>query len=342
MIYRYAAIDLGTANTLVYVDGRGLVATQPSVIAINTRTGDVEAIGARAREMLGRTPAHLVAARPLLSGAIANIDLARKMLSALLRQLGISWLPRWKVAAAVPAGLTDVERHAVIDTLRESGASHVQLIEHTLAAAVGAGLGVHESCACMVVDIGAGLTETAIMSLGGIVTAHSAPLGGSAIDMAIQEYLRTTRGLLVGDNTAERVKIAIADVSPGNPTLSMQVSGQSTVVGMPASCSVTSDEIRPSIAPIALRIVEAIRTTIESAPPELAADLVDTGIVFTGGGALLRGLPELVTKHLGLDVRIADDPLQAGVAGAAGMLRVCFRASPKAVRYRDLLALAQS
>jgi rod shape-determining protein MreB len=160
--------------------------------------------------------------------------------------------------------------------------------------------------------------------------------------MAIQEYLRTTRGLLVGDNTAERVKIAIADVSPGNPTLSMQVSGQSTVVGMPASCSVTSDEIRPSIAPIALRIVEAIRTTIESAPPELAADLVDTGIVFTGGGALLRGLPELVTKHLGLDVRIADDPLQAGVAGAAGMLRVCFRASPKAVRYRDLLALAQS
>jgi rod shape-determining protein MreB len=336
----HAAIDLGTANTHIYVDGRGLIAVEPSVIAIHTGTRKVEAIGERAKQMLGRTPAHLIALRPLQTGAIADIDLTQIMISMLLGRAGRGRLRRWKVAVAVPSNLTDVERHAVTDALRRAGAADVQLVEHILAAAVGAGLPVEQSRASMVVDIGAGVTEAAVMSLGGVVMAKSEPIGGDTIDDGIREYLRATRRLLVGVNTAEQLKIGIGSVAAAEAKLGIRVAGQNSVTGLPDSSTVSSEEIRPILLEIAMRTVELIRSTIDSTAPELAADLIDSGIVFTGGGSLLRGIPALVSKELGVPARVAAQPVQAGVLGASRMLRMCFQTRSNSVRYREMLATA--
>jgi rod shape-determining protein MreB len=262
------------------------------------------------------------------------------MVSMLLDRAGRGRLRRWKIVVAVPSSLTDVERHAVTDALRRAGATEVQLVEHILAAAVGAGLPVEQSRASMVVDIGAGVTEAAVMSLGGIVTAKSEPIGGDTIDAGIREYLRATRRLLVGANTAEQLKIGIGSVAAAEAKLSIRVAGRNAITGLPDSSAVCNEEMRPILLAVAMRTVELIRSTIDSTPPELAADLIDSGIVFTGGGSQLRGIPALVSKELGVPARVAEQPALAGVLGAARMLRMCFQTDSTSVRYREMLAMA--
>jgi rod shape-determining protein MreB and related proteins len=315
------AIDLGTANTLVYVKGQGIVLCEPSVVAINTKTNKPRAVGNEAKNMIGRTPGNIVAIRPMKDGVIADFEITQEMLRHFIQKVHNRNRLVWpRVAISVPSGITEVERRAVIDSAMKAGAKKVYIIEEPMAAAIGAGLPVHEPQGCMVVDIGGGTTEVAVISLGGIVFAKSVRVAGDDMDQAIIQHLKRTYNMVVGERTAEDIKIAIGSAFPLKDELEMQVKGRDQVMGLPKIITITSEEIRESLREPVSAMVDAVRVTLERTPPELSADIVDRGVVLAGGGANLRGLDQLLAKETGLHVTVSEDPLTAVVLGTGKFL----------------------
>jgi rod shape-determining protein MreB len=314
-------IDLGTANTLVYVKGRGIILREPSVVAVDTVTGHVHAVGESAKRMVGRTPAHIRAIRPLRDGVIADFDVTEQMLSHFIRQAirrGITVPPR--VVVGVPSGITEVERRAVVEAARRAGAWETELIDEPMAAAIGAGLAVAEPTGNMVVDIGGGTTEIAVISLGGICTQRSMRIAGEEIDEAISSHVRREHNLFIGEATAEQIKIEVGSAFPQPEERSMQIRGKDLLTGLPKSITIRSEEIREAIAEPVAAIVDLIKECLDSTPPELAADVMNRGIVLAGGGALLRGLDQLISAETDIPVYIAEDPLTCVVMGTARYL----------------------
>jgi rod shape-determining protein MreB len=322
LIPRDLAVDLGTANTLVYVRGEGIVLDEPSVVAVRDDTGDVVAVGTAAKRMLGRTPDGISVVRPLAEGVIADFDACEQMLRYFVQQVTrrslLRFVSRPRVVVCVPAGITSVEHRAVRDAGYAAGARSVAIIEEPMAAALGAGLPVHEAVANLVVDIGGGTTEVAVISLGGVVTGTSTRVAGDAMDEAVIRYVRATFGLLLGERTAERLKLEIGSAFPWKDEPSAEVRGRDQVTGLPQTIVVPAAEVRRALDEPVRQIVDAVRVTLDKCPPELAADVMDAGIVLTGGGALLRGLDERIAHETGVTVRVADDPL-GSVARGAGM-----------------------
>ncbi len=315
------AIDLGTANTLVYVKGQGIVLSEPSVVAVNKDTNKVRAVGIEAKNMIGRTPSNIVAIRPMKDGVIADFEIAQEMLRYFIQKVHNRRRLVWpRVAISVPSGVTPVERRAVTESAVMAGAKKVYLIEEPMAAAIGAGLPVHEPQGCMIVDIGGGTTEVAVISLGGIVFSKSIRVAGDELDQAIIQHLKRTYNMMVGERTAEEIKIAIGSAFPLKEEMEMQVKGRDQVMGLPKILTITSDEIREALKEPVSQIVEAVRITLERTPPELSADIVDRGVVLAGGGALLRGLDQLIMKETGLHVTVAEDPLSAVALGGGKFL----------------------
>ena len=315
------AIDLGTANTLVYAKGRGVVLSEPSIVAINKVTNTVEAVGKEAKEMLGRTPGNIVAIRPMKDGVIANFEVTEKMLQHFIRKAhnGRSWVsPR--VVIGIPSEITQVERRAVEDSAYRAKASEVYLVEEAVAAAIGAGLPITEPHGNIVVDIGGGTTDIAVLSLGGVVYAKAVRTAGDAMDTAVSEYVKRKYNLLIGERTAEEIKIELGSAFPLSETLSMEVRGRNIVEGIPKTISINDDEVREALEPCVVAIVNAVRVALERTPPEVSADIIDRGIVLTGGGALLKNLDERLKVETGLPVFIADEPLTSVVLGAGKML----------------------
>ena len=314
-------IDLGTANTLVYVKGQGIVLSEPSVVAINKNTNKVRAVGNEAKNMIGRTPGNIVAIRPLKDGVIADFETTEAMLRYFIQKVGNRKRLAWpRVAIGVPSGITEVERRAVQESAMQAGARKVHIIEEPMAAAIGAGLPVHEPQGCMIVDIGGGTTEVAVISLGGIVFSKSVRVAGDEMDQAIIQHLKRTYNMLIGERTAEDIKITIGSAYPLKEELEIQVKGRDQVLGLPRIITITSEEIREALREPVSSIVEGVRITLERTPPELSADIVDRGVVLAGGGALLRGLDQLLMKETGLHVSIAEDPLSAVVLGTGRYL----------------------
>lgn len=314
-------IDLGTANTLVYVKGQGIVLSEPSVVAMNTKTNKVKAVGLDAKDMIGRTPGNIVAIRPMKDGVIADFAVTERMLRYFIHKVHNRRrlvLPR--VAICIPSGITNVEKRAVTESALEAGAKQVFTIEEPMAAAIGAGLPVQEPQGCMIVDIGGGTTEVAVISLGGIVFCKSVRVAGDEMDQAIVQHLKRTYNMMIGDRTAEDIKIKVGSAFALKEELEMQVRGRDQVMGLPKVLTITSEEIREALKEPVAAIVDAVRVTLERTPPELAADIVDRGVVLAGGGALLRGLDQLISKETGLHVTIAEDPLTAVVHGTGRYL----------------------
>jgi rod shape-determining protein MreB and related proteins len=315
------AIDLGTANTLVYAKGRGIVVSEPSIVAINRITNQVEAVGRKAKEMLGRTPGSIVAIRPLKDGVIANFEVTEKMLQHFIRQAhnGKTWVsPR--VVIGIPSEITQVERRAVEDSAHRAKASEVYLVEEAVCAAIGAGLPITEPGGNMVVDIGGGTTDVAVMSLSGIVYSSSLRVAGNAMDEAITQYIKRKYNLLIGERTAESIKIELGSAYPLDEQLSREVRGRNLIEGIPKTITITDDEIRDALADSVAAIVTAVRVALEKTPPELSADIYERGMVLTGGGALIKNLDKRIMIETGLPVGIADDPLSSVVLGAGQML----------------------
>jgi len=311
-------IDLGTANTLVFVKGKGIVIREPSVVAVDVRTQPprVVAVGAEAKEMIGRTPGSITAVRPLKDGVIADFDVTADMLKAFIkRAISSSPFSRARVMICIPSGVTEVERRAVHDAARSAGAKYVSLIEEPMAAAIGAGLPVSEATGSMVVDIGGGTAEVAVLSLGDIVTSRSARVAGDDFDEAIIAYIKKKYNLLVGERTAEDIKIRIGSAYAYDGEGAMNVKGRNLMDGLPKNVEVTSEEIREALSDPVSQIIDAIRSTLEKTPPELAADIIDHGITLTGGGALLRGLDKLIEIETKMPVHIAQNPLDCVVDG---------------------------
>ncbi len=320
-IGRDMGVDLGTANTLVYVRRAGIVIREPSVVAKRVEDGQVLAVGEEAKRMIGRTPGDIVATRPLRDGVIADFDTTAKMLSYFIRKAadGRMWI-RPRVVVGIPSGCTEVEKRAVIDATIQAGARDAYLIEEPMAAAIGAGLPVSEPVGSMVVDIGGGTTEVAIISLGGIVTARSIRVAGDELDEAIIQYARRAYNLLIGERSAEEIKIAIGSAFPGREESAVDVRGRDLVSGLPRTVRMTSAEIREAMAEPVQQVVDAVKQTLERTPPELAADIVDRGIIMAGGGALLRGIDRLLAEETGMPVSLTDDPLGAVVMGTGRAL----------------------
>ena len=319
---RDIGIDLGTANTLVHVRGRGIVIAEPSVVAKDQRTGAVLAIGAEAKRMVGRTPASIIAIRPLKDGVISDFDITEQMLNYFIRKVhGERALlyPRPRVIVGIPSGVTEVEKRAVQDAAISAGARWARLVEEPMAAAIGAGLPVNEPTGSMIVDIGGGTTEVAVTSLGGIVISRSIRIGGDEMDSDIVQYARREFNLLMGERTAEDIKIAIGSAYPLDEEVSTYFRGRDLLTGLPRSIEVTSAQIREAIEPSIEAIVDAIKATIEETPPELIADVMDQGIYLAGGGALLRGLDTRVAEATQMAVHVAEDPLTCVVRGC-GMI----------------------
>ncbi len=314
-------IDLGTVNTLVYVRDQGIVLREPSVVAVKSGTNQVLAVGEDARRMLGRTPANIVAVRPLRDGVVADFEVTEAMLRHFVRKVQPRRLwSRTRIVVAVPSGITELEKRAVNEAAAAAGAREVHLIEESMAAAIGAGLPVQEAAANMLVDIGGGTTETAIISLYGIVHARSLRVAGDELDEAIVSYLRRARNLLIGDRTAEEVKIRMGSAFPQPEEIFLEVKGRDLVSGLPRTVKLGSSEVREALLDPLESIVEGIRATLERCPPELAADLVERGIVLVGGGALLKGMDQLVSEETGLPVHVAEDPLSAVAEGTGRLL----------------------
>lgn len=313
---RDLAIDLGTANTLVYERGRGVVLDEPSVVAVEAGTGRLIAAGTRAKEMLGRTPGHVRAVRPLADGVISDADVTEQMLRYFVDQVRPSRLVRPRMVVCVPSEVTGVERRALEDAAVRSGARRVYVIEEPMAAAIGAGLPVNETSASMVVDIGGGTTDVAVISLGGIVTARSVRVAGDEIDEAVIAHVKSEYSLLLGERSAEDIKVAAGSAFPLSEETSARVRGRDLVSGLPKTVTITSQEVRRAIEAPVLQIVDVVRATLDVCPPELAGDILDNGVTLTGGGALLRGLDERLRHELGVPVRVADDPLRAVVRGS--------------------------
>ncbi|MFJ2202054.1 rod shape-determining protein [Streptomyces violaceusniger] len=349
---RDMGIDLGTANTLVYVRGRGIVLNEPSVVAVNTADGSVLSVGSAAKETMGRTPTNIVAVRPLRDGVIADFEIAERMLRYFIKKvMGSRRLARPRVVVCVPSGITGVERRAVMEAATQAGARQVHLVEEPIAAAIGAGLPVSEPTGCMVVDIGGGTTEVAVVSLGGIVTARSVRTAGDSMDVAITSFVKKQYALAIGERTAEEIKVSIGSASPAGSLSVPRVSeavrrpernvevfipgqsedpedtqallppdrctirGRDQATGLPKVLELTADEVRHALAEPVDSIVAAVRATLDETPPELAGDIMDRGIVLTGGGALLRGLDVRLGRELNIPVLVADDPLDCVAIG---------------------------
>jgi rod shape-determining protein MreB and related proteins len=315
------AIDLGTANTLVFCKSRGVVIDEPSIVAINKVTNNVEAVGTDAKEMLGRTPTNIVAIRPMKDGVIANFEVAEKMLQHFVRkaQNGRSFVsPR--VIIGIPTGITQVERRAVEDSAYRAKASEVFLVEEAVAAAIGAGLPITEPRGNIVVDIGGGTTDIAVMSMAGIVYSRAIRVAGDAMDDAIIEFVKRKHKLLIGERTVEEIKIKLGSAFPLDEPLTLEVRGRNLVEGVPKTITVTDHEVRQALDPSVCSIIEAVRVALEKTPPELSADIIDRGIVLTGGGALLRNLDRRITAEIGLPVHVAESPLTSVVLGAGKII----------------------
>ena len=315
-------IDLGTATTLVYVKGQGVVLCEPSVVAIDRHTHQVLAVGEEAKRMLGRTPGNIVAIRPMKDGVIADFEITEAMLRYFIRKVHRRMpLVTPRVVIAVPSGITEVEKRAVKDSAERAGArSPVYLVEEPIAAAIGVGLPIHEPSGNMVVDIGGGTTEIAVISLAGIVFSKSIRIGGDECDDAIINHLKKTYNLMIGERTAEEVKIKVGSAYPLEEEMTMEVRGRDILTGLPKTITVSSEEIREALSEAVASILEAIRITLERTPPELSADLISRGLILAGGGALLRGLDKLISEETGLPVHIADDPLTAVALGTGRYL----------------------
>src|SRR3954454_12322108 len=314
------AVDLGTANTLVYVRGRGVLVSEPSVVAIDQTTKEVHAVGEEAKRMIGRTPASISAVRPLRHGVIADFEITEQMLRHFLRRVHRSRFAHPRLVLCAPSGITDVERRALVEASSGAGAGQVALIEEPLAAAIGSGLPIAEPSATMIVDVGGGTSEVAVISLGGMVCSQSLRIGGYDLDEAISHHLRAVHHLATGTDAAEKLKIAIGSALPLETEERTEIRGRDLRSGLPAAVNITSEEVRAALQVPLSQIMEAIRTTLEATPPELAGDITTRGIHLAGGGSLLRGFPELVTSDTGMDAHLVPDPLRCVAEGAGESL----------------------
>ena len=332
---RDIGIDLGTANTLVYMKGKGIVMREPSVVAMDVKENMVMAVGSEAKEMIGRTPGSISAVRPLKDGVIADFDVTSDMLKYFIRTAVHSTVfSRPRVVICIPSGVTEVERRAVDEAARNAGAKAVELVEEPMAAAIGAGLQVNEAAGCMVVDIGGGTSEVAVISLGDIVTKCSVRTAGDDFDEAIISYIKKKYNLLIGERTAEDIKIRIGSAFPYEDETTMDVKGRNLVDGLPKNITISSEEVREALADPVSAIVDAIRSTLESTPPELSADIIDNGIMLTGGGAMLRGLDVLVSRETGMPVHVAENPLDCVAIGTGKCLDIGMVSNFRAGRAR--------
>jgi rod shape-determining protein MreB and related proteins len=318
------AIDLGTANTLIYLKGHGIVCNEPSVVAVQHDANGkrrVVAVGAEAKNMLGRTPEKITAIRPMKDGVIADFQVTEEMLRFFIRKVHKrKTLIRPRIVICVPHGITEVERRAVRESAESAGAREVHLIEEPMAAAIGAGLPITEACGSMILDIGGGTTEIAIISLKGIVFSRSLRVGGDKMDDAIAGYLKKKYNVLIGERSAEQIKVAIGSALPTGENLAIEIRGRDLIQGVPKSVVVTEDEVREALAEPLNQIVEVVKVALEKAPPELSSDIVDRGITMTGGGSLLRNLDRLLAQQTGLPVVLTDDPLSSVVLGSGAVL----------------------
>ena len=332
MFTKDIGIDLGTANTLVYMKGKGIVLREPSVVAVDIRQDRVLAVGAQAKEMIGRTPGSIVAIKPLKDGVIADFEITAIMLKHYIRKvIHSNFFSRPRIVICIPSGVTQVERRAVEDAARQAGAKDVELIEEPMAAAIGAGLPVAEPTGSMVVDIGGGTSEVAVISLGDIVAHNSVRVAGNKFDEAIMQYIKKKYGLTIGERTAEEIKIEIGSAYPHQNEGSMTIKGRNVADGLPKDVTITAEEVRNALASPLATIIDGILDTLENTPPELSADIIDRGITLTGGGALLKGLDLLISKQTGMPVHIADKPLDCVADGAGKRLETVM---PKEY-YRD-------
>ena len=321
MFSKDIGIDLGTANTLVFMKGKGIILREPSVVAVDVRTDTVRYVGNAAKEVIGRTPGSIVAVRPLKDGVIADFDITASMLQIFIKKVvSTTFLARPRIIICIPSGVTDVERRAVKEAAFKAGAKQVSILEEPMAAAIGANLPVGEATGSMVVDIGGGTTEVAVISLGGIVASRSVRVAGDQLDSSIIAYIKKNYNLLIGERTAENIKIEIGSAFPYPDEIPYKIKGRNLVDGLPKDIDITPEEIRRALADPIASIMDAIRTTLERTPPELAADIIDHGITLTGGGALLRGLDSLITQETGMPVHIADDPLDCVAEGTGKAL----------------------
>ena len=315
-------IDLGTANTLVYVQGKGIVLREPSVVAINNLTKKPLAVGSEAKQMIGRTPGNIVAIRPLRDGVIADFDVAHTMIKSLIEKGGSkSSLKSPRIIVCYPSGVTEVEKRAIEEATKLAGARDVVLMEEPMAAAIGAGLPVSEPTGSMIVDIGGGTTEVAIISLGGIVTSKSLRIAGDEFDQAIIAYVKKEYNLMIGERTAEQIKMEIGSAHKSEEELCMDIKGRDLITGLPKIVEISEIQIREALREPVYAIIEAIKTTLEKTPPELAADIIEKGIMLAGGGALLKGLDVLITEETNMPVHIAESPLDCVVLGAGKALQ---------------------
>jgi len=315
------AIDLGTAYTLVYVKGKGIVVREPSIVALNQKTGKVEAVGTEAKEMLGRTPGNIVAIKPMKDGVIADFEHTERMLDYFIKKAhNRKVIVRPRIVICIPSQITQVEKRAVRDSAYRAKASYVAMVEEPMAAAIGAGMPITEPAGNMIVDIGGGTTDVAVISMAGIVYSRTVRVAGNEMDEAVIQFIKKKYNLLIGERTAEEIKIRIGSAYPMEKEETMEVKGRDLVDGIPKTLAVTSEEIREALSETVSIIIDAVKQALEQTPPELAADIVDRGIVLTGGGALLRNLDKRLREETGLPVLIADDPLSSVVLGAGRML----------------------
>ncbi|RJO59268.1 rod shape-determining protein [Candidatus Parcubacteria bacterium] len=316
-------IDLGTSSTLVYVKGKGIMINEPSVVAVNTRTQQILAVGTEARKMVGKTPSHIIAAKPLVDGVISDFEVTEKMLRYFVEKVhkeGFTLIPRPRVVIGIPLGVTEVERKAVEDAALHAGAREVYLIEQPMAAAIGSRLPIQDASGNLIIDIGGGTTDIAVISLGGVVTWRSLRTAGNALDNSIIQYCRSHFNLLVGERMAEEIKISIGTATEENDALETKARGRDLITGLPKEITITGQHVREALSRSLGILVENIGSVIESTPPELVADIHQRGVLLTGGGALLRGLADLIQREIKIAVHVADDPLTAVVRGTGIVL----------------------
>lgn len=321
MFKKDIGIDLGTANTLVYLKGKGIIIREPSVVAVDTKTEQVRYVGQDAKNIIGRTPGSIRAVRPLKDGVIADFDMTTAMLQEFIRKAkGSNPLVKARVIICIPSGVTAVERRAVREAAESAGAKRVSIVEEPMAAAIGAGLPVEEPTGSMIVDIGGGTSEVAVISLCGIVTSRSVRVAGDEFDLSIINFIKKKYNLLIGERTAEHIKIEIGSAYPVGEEQELEIKGRNLLTGLPENITITSDEIREALSEPLSHIVEAIKVTLERTPPELSADIIDQGITLAGGGAMLRGLDKLINEETGIPVYIAERPLDCVVDGTGKLL----------------------
>lgn len=327
-------IDLGTANTLIYMKGKGIIMREPSVVAVDARSDSVIHVGQEAKDVIGRTPGSIIAIRPLKDGVIADFDITASMLHLFIeRVVGRSWFAKPRIVICIPSGVTAVEKKAVREAAQKAGGKYVAIIEEPMAAAIGAGLPVEEAIGSMVVDIGGGTTEVAVISMGGIVAATSIRIAGDEFDKNIIAFIKRKYNLLIGDRTAEIIKITIGSAHPYEDEQPLEITGRNLMDGFPKSILVSPEEIRESMAESIQHILDAIRSTLEQTPPELSADIIDSGITLTGGGAMIKGLDTIISIETGMPINIAENPLDCVALGTGKILDIPFK--QKAALFTD-------